>query len=182
MDCSDFVARFTALDASAPQEDVQAMEEHVGRCSSCGRYKMVLEHGASLLKSLPEPELREDFGPRLRHRLYHVDDERVLADHATPAVPALAVLGIAILLTAVVWSPVLHDGAPVVELAPIVVSRAPQRSPVRPASSSPPGSFSSKTPPDLDGGLWDNTLLYDYSRLSQRYQQSASTSQVGLEH
>ncbi len=167
------------------------MEEHVGQCSSCGRYRTVLEHGASLLKSLPEPQLREDFRPRLRHRLFHVDDERVLADHAASGTTAVTVLGIAVLLTAVVWSPVLRGGAPVVELEPIVVTRAPQRGPVRPASSAPPGSFSSKTPPgsfssrtppDLDGGLWDNTLLYEYSPLSQRYQQGAPTSQMDFEH
>jgi anti-sigma factor RsiW len=163
MNCSDVVSRFTTyLDGEASPEDVRAIERHLEGCGECVRYKVVLEHGAKVLRSLPEPEVSEDFSPRLRHRLYHVDDERVLSAHATSGASALTVLGIAILLSAVAWSPTLLGGVPVVELAPIVVDREPQRRGV-------PGMFSTTSDQDVGEGLWANTLLYDYSPLSQRY-------------
>lgn len=84
------------------------------------------------------------------------------------------------LLTAVAWSPTLFNGAPMVELAPIVVDSAPRRGAIRPASATPPGTFSSKGDQDLDQGLWENTLLYDYSPLSQRYEQRGRVRRLGL--
>lgn len=180
MNCSDFLSRFTDyLDGSAPPDDVDMMEEHLEGCPTCGRYRAVLEGGASLLRSLPVPELCEDFEPRLRHRIYDVDDERVLSVHQS-GTPALTVLGIAVLLSALAWMPVLLGGSRDVILDPIVVSGAPHDDtgllPV--LLLTPPGSFSTKTPSDLDDGLWENTLLYDYSALSQRYNQRARLRRV----
>ena len=180
MNCSDFLARFNDyLDGRAPPEGVALMEDHLRGCDSCRRYRKVLERGATVLRALPEPELREDFEPRLRHRLYHVDDERAVGALQSGA-PALTVFGIAILLTALAWAPALRVGASDVLLEPIVVDRAPRRaSPLRPVSFAPPGAFSTKNPADLDDGLWDNTLLYEYSALSQRYSQRARVRRVG---
>ncbi len=179
MNCSDFLARFNDyLDGPAPPGEIESMEEHLRGCDSCMRYRKVLDLGATVLRALPEPELREDFEPRLRHRLYHVDDERVVNAHQSGA-PALTVLGIALLLTALAWAPALRGGASDVLLAPIVVDRAPRRaSPFRPVSFAPRGAFSTKNPADLDDGLWDNTLLYEYSALSQRYDQRARVRRV----
>src|SRR5690606_17039762 len=109
MNCSDFVARSSDyFDGSAPAEDMGAMEEHLRGCASCTRYKAVYEQGTSLLRDLPEPEIGEDFEPRLRHRLFHVDDRRALIDNSGSAAPALSVLSLAVLLTAVAWSPLLR--------------------------------------------------------------------------
>ena len=164
MNCSDVVSRFTAyLDGEASSEDVAAIESHLEGCGACVRYKVVLEHGAKILRSLPEPEVSEDFTPRLQHRLYHVDDERALSAHATSGASALTVLGIAVLLSAVAWSPTLLGGVPVVELSPIVVDSQPER------RGNVPGMFSTTSDRDVGEGLWANTLLYDYSPLSQRY-------------
>jgi anti-sigma factor RsiW len=174
MNCSDLLVRFTDyLDGTASEEEVVEFERHLDGCASCVRYGAVLERGGELLRSLPEPELREDFRPRLQHRMFHVDDERVLGAHAASGAPALTVLGIALLLTAVAWSPTVFAGRPAVQLEPIVVDRAPTRSPFRPVSVTPPGTLSSKTPGNLAEGLWANTLLYDYSLLSQRYEKRA---------
>jgi anti-sigma factor RsiW len=179
MNCSDVISRFTDyLDGNARAAEVEVIERHLEGCPSCIRYKVVLENGSEVLRSLPQPELRDDFVPRLQHRLYHVDDVRTLGQHAASGAPALTVVGIALLLTAVAWSPTLFAGAPVVELAPIVVDREPARSPVRPASATPPGAFSTKA--DIDDGLWANTLLYDYSPLSQRYEQRGRVRRAGL--
>lgn len=178
MNCSDFVARFTDyLDGSARPEDVRAMDEHLEGCDSCRRYKNVIEHGASVLRSLPEPELREDFAPRLQHRLYHVQDERTSSDHVASRAPALTVLGIALVLTAVAWSPLLRSGVPVIELDPIVVDHAPTTFQVVPASTRGVQPAS----PDLDGRLWDNTRLYEYSPLSRRYDGRPRPRQVGFD-
>lgn len=177
MNCSDVIHRFTDyLDGITPGSETEAIERHLERCRSCVRYKVVLENGQRVLRSLPEPELRDDFTPRLQHRLYNLDDERALAQHAASGAPALTVVGIALLLTAVAWSPALFSGAPVVELAPIVVDRAPRASASRAASATPPGAYSTKA--EMDEGLWANTLLYDYTPLSQRYERRASVRRV----
>ena len=178
MNCTDVVDRFSEyLDGTASEVDVAAIERHLETCDQCARYHAVLVNGAELLRKLPEPELRADFEPRLRHRLYHVDDERLLRDHAASGASAVTVLGIALLLTTVAWSPTLLSRLPVVQLAPIVVDRAPTRSPFRPASS-PPGMFSTKAEPDIDDPLWAGQLLYDYTPLSQRYEQRARVRRV----
>jgi len=181
MDCSEFVARFTDyVDGTAPATDAAAMQAHLDGCESCRRYKTVVEHGAELLRSLPEPELREDFEPRLQHRLYHVLEERTLSEHATSRTPAFAVFGIAVLLTAVAWSPLLRGGAPVVQLDPIVVDRAPAPVPrIRPVSA-PRRPLQVRLAPALDGGLFDDTRLYEYTPLSRRYEDDLRARQVGL--
>lgn len=174
MNCSQVVANFTDyLDGVASADEAAAVERHLERCPECIRYESVLKHGAELLRSLPEPELREDFVPRLQHRLFHVDSERAIREHGGSGAPAMTVLGIAVLLTVIAWSPMIFSGAPVVELEPIVVDRAPARSAVRPVSATPPGTFSTKSDADLAEGLWANTLLYDYTPLSQRYEHRA---------
>ena len=178
MNCTEVVARFSEyLDGTASETDVAAIDRHLSECNRCVRYRNVLVHGTKVLRTLPEPEMQEDFVPRLRHRLYHVDDERTLRVHASSGAPAMTVLGIALLLTAAAWSPLLVSRAPVVQLPPIVVDRAPTRSPFRPASS-PPGMFSTKGDTDLDAGLWDGTLLYEYTPLSQRYGERARVRRV----
>lgn len=180
MNCSDVVGRFTDyLDGVSPEDVVEAIDRHLEGCPSCVRYKNVLVHGGEILRSLPQPELQDDFEPRLRHRLYHVDDERALGAHAASGTPAMTVLGIALLLTAVAWSPTLFSGAPDVQLPPIVVDRAPEPTPVRRASATPPGAFSTKSDTDLSEGLWANTLLYDYTPLSQRYDQRGRARRAG---
>ena len=180
MNCSEVVTRFTEyLDGNSSREEEVAIEQHLEGCPSCVRYRNVLVHGSDLLRALPQPELREDFEPRLKHRLYHVDDEQALVAHGASGAPALSVLGIALLLTTLAWSPTLFSGAPTMELEPIVVDRAPRPSPFRSASVTPPGTFSTKNDADLEEGLWANTLLYDYTPLSQRYERRESVRRVG---
>jgi anti-sigma factor RsiW len=179
MNCSDFLASYTDYrDGVIATEATEAIRAHLNACPSCRRYANVLEHGASVLRSLPTPELREDFKPRLRHRLYHVDDGRALNAHLSGA-PTLTVLGIAIILTALAWTPAFRASPRDVRLEPIVVDRAPRRaSPVVPVSLTPLGVFGTKRPGDLDVGLWDRTLLYEYSALSQRYNQRARARRI----
>ena len=179
MNCKDFMTRASDyFDGSASERDRALMEGHLRACASCRRYQVVYEEGASLLRTLPEPELGEDFEPRLRHRLFHVDDRRALLDHSGSATPALTVLGLAVLLTLVAWSPLLREEPPVVDLDPIVVDQVPQ--PVRSygmADSRAAVVFSA-----LGRGLWDDARLYEYTRLSKRYARDGGVRQVGFGH
>lgn len=183
MNCSQVVAHFTDyLDGTASAEEAGAIERHLDGCPKCVRYQNVLRNGSALLRTLPEPELREDFVPRLQHRLFNVDNERAIRATADSGAPAMTVAAIAVLLAVIAWSPVLFNGAPVVQLEPIVVDRAPPRNAVRPVSVTPPGTFSTANQDGLPEGLWANTLLYDYTPLSQRYEQRARvrrTSELG---
>lgn len=170
MNCSDYVAALTDhLDGSALEEDVRGLEAHLESCAACRRYRAVVEKGAELLRALPEPELTEDFGPRLQHRLYNVDEEAALYGAAS-ATPAMTVVGMALLLTAIAWSPTLRQRAPEIVLEPIVVDQPPVELPVR-AASAMPGGMSLRPVSDFERGLWDDAhnLLYEYSPLSQRY-------------
>ena len=182
MDCTSFVARFTDyLDGLLSPAEERAVEEHLGRCGSCMRYKNVVEHGRSVLLSLPVPELRADFGSRLEHRLLHVAEERDLPDDVASRAPALAVLGIAVLLTAIAWSPLLRGPDPVVQLQPIVVDHAPappRRSPAAFSALSNNGAEDLRLPV-LDSRLWEDMRLYEFSPLSRRYPQTLAR-QVGF--
>jgi hypothetical protein len=91
----------------------------------------------------------------------------------------LTVFGIAILLTAVAWSPLLRGSAPVVHLDPIVVDRAPSTFRIRPVTNER-RPLELRAVPALDGGLWDDTRLYEYSPLSRRYEADLRTRRVGL--
>lgn len=179
MDCSELIARLTDyLDGVAPASEVRAIEEHLAQCVSCRRYRTVLEQGSSLLRSLPGVELREDFAPRLQHRLFHVQEERSLSEHVASGAPALTVLGIAVLLTFVAWAPMLRASAPVVELDPIVIDRIPSRSTSPPAIFT--GSLRQTSSDQLDADLWDDARLYEYSQLHRRYQGGGGARQVGF--
>jgi hypothetical protein len=183
MNCSEYVAHFSDFaEDGLPAERAGALAQHEADCRSCRRYREVFEQGAALLRSLPEPELSEDFGPRLQHRLYHVDEERLLPD-ATSGTTAVTVLGMALLLTAIAWSPTLRPDTPIVELEPIVVHRPPAL-PLRPVSAMPAALPLRPRPlPGLNAELWDDAhaLLFEYSPLSQRYRRHRTVSGKGLE-
>jgi hypothetical protein len=113
-----------------------------------------------------------------------VDQERSLRRHTSSGTTGLAMVGMAILLTAVAWSPALRPSPPTVELEPIVVSRPPVV--YRPRASTV-FSTAFRTSPRphtvTTAGLWDDAhaLLFEYSRLSQRYARRSSLWRSGLE-
>ncbi len=184
MTCTDYVAAFSDyLDGSVPEEDVRAFEAHLETCATCRRYRAVVEKAGELLRALPEPTLTEDFGPRLQHRLFHVDEEEAL-EGAASATPAVTVLGMALLLTAMAWSPTLWERAPEIMLDPIVVDRPRVELPVRAVSAMPEQGRSRTRPAsDFERGLWDDAhvLFYEYSPLSQRYSQRGRVGRAGID-
>ena len=84
----------------------------------------------ALLHAMPRAELAESFRPRLEHRLFHlVDGGAGGRPGRGSATPVVTVLGMAILLTAVAWSPTMGSSVPEVELPAIVVSGPPMLDP-----------------------------------------------------
>ena len=182
MTCKEFVERFSDYhDGAATEAQIREAEDHMASCHSCRRYRDVVARGAALLRSLPEPDVREDFVHRLQHRLYHVDEEAALHRHTTSGTNALAVFGVLLILTAVAWSPAFRQGAPVVELAPIVVNRPPVAR-VRPATFSAL-STARRTSTFGNSGLWGDAhlLMFEYSRLARRYGHGSAFRQAGLQ-
>ncbi len=179
MTCTEFVAGFSDYyDGTATEEVVAAAEEHLQECESCRRYRHVVASGAHVLRGLPGVELREDFHPRLRHNLFHVDDEILLRRHTSSGTTVLVVAGMATFLSALAWSPTLRPSAPVVELAPIVVSRPVA---VRAAGLGFESYLGVAT--YAQRGLWEDAhrLFLEYSALSRRYSQRPTLVSTGLE-
>jgi hypothetical protein len=187
MTCSDFVAKLSEyLDGTAPEEDLREAETHLAGCPSCRRYREVVERGAELLRGLPEPEVPEDFHPRLQHRLYHVDAGSTLGGPVSSVTPGLTVVGVALVFAAVAWAPLLRAAAPEVDLPAIEVSRPPMALRYRSTPAYPFNAEqdrrvrpqSSIRPADL----WDDApaLFSEYSILSHRHRGS-SMERAGLE-
>ena len=144
-------------------------------CEKCARYQEVVSRSVALLHVMPRAELAESFRPRLQHRLFHLDDGGSVAQTGRgSATPAVTVLGMAILLTAIAWSPTIGSGVPEVELPAIVVSGPPLLDPLLDPDAAGLMPVSSGVPASSDlfpGGLWSDakSLLYEYSPMSERY-------------
>ena len=143
-------------------------------CGKCARYQEVVSRSVALLHAMPRAELAESFRPRLQHRLFHLDDGGAVGRPRGSATPAVTVLGMAILLTAIAWSPTIGSGVPEVELPAIVVSGPPLLDPLLDPDAAGLMPVSSGVPASSDlfpGGLWSDakSLLYEYSPMSERY-------------
>lgn len=176
MSCSEFLSQFSEFyDAPTGAPIRQEAEAHMASCEKCARYQEVVSRSVALLHVMPRAELAESFRPRLQHRLFHLDDAGSVAQTGRgSATPAVTVLGMAILLTAVAWSPTIGSGIPEVALPAIVVSGPPMpASPLDPDALGPtPVSTDVPAPSGLfPGGLWSDakSLLYEYSPMSERY-------------
>ena len=191
MTCSKYFKNFSDLiDGNTAKEDVRAFEEHLDECSACSRHRRVIEQGSALLRALPRPKLSENFVPKLRHRLYHVDDQHSLRSPASVAMPA-ALLATAVVLMIVSWLPILRDATPEIALETVVVEQPPLRvmqQPIVMSSSSsgfvvyPFADFSEETLSDFRQELWNeaHVLLFEYSPLSQRSRQRGVLRRTGL--
>lgn len=124
MDCIEFLTHHSEyLDGVGGVEGAAAFEAHVRACPSCARYDRVVRRGADVLRELPPMQPSEDFLPRLRHKLYHLEDEL----SRRPALTGSTVMGVVLILgfIAAAWVPALVHRHEVV-LPPIVVE-APSR-------------------------------------------------------
>ncbi|GMR14000.1 MAG: hypothetical protein BMS9Abin29_2228 [Gemmatimonadota bacterium] len=187
MQCSDFLAGFSDFyDASDGSPERTAAIAHMAECDACTRYNEVVERGIELLRSIPSKELGESFRPRLEHRLFHLADEAALGRGGSASGTTVATaVWMAMLLAAVAWAPSLKKPVPEVELQPIVVSEPPARA----GTSSVSATMFFQTNPfaprrDMSSEeMWSSslTLLWEYSPLKRKYQDSGLLRRTGLD-
>jgi hypothetical protein len=189
MVCSEFIERFSDyFDGVGDCEFMQGAERHLADCCSCRRYAEVVARGGELIRSAPPVSVTHDFYPRLRHRIFHVADAEVLSRGSMgSATNAVTILGMAVLLTVVAWSPLVLS-RPKVELPPIVVS---DPSPEPPFGLRPPpvrfptdnGAFRYGSRLDRNARLWQHphVLLLQYSSLFERYGPNGAFRLTGLD-
>ncbi len=182
MDCSDFLGRFSEFYDAPPGAPVRrAAEAHMAECEKCARYEQVVSQGVTLLQAMPQVELAESFRPRLQHRLFHIDDGDVgFRATSDSAVPVAAAVGMAILLAFIAWSPSLGRSTPEVMLPAIIVSAPPAGEPLFTTDAF---GMPVTAPRALGSGLWSNpnTLLYEYSPMSERSRNNSALRRTGLD-
>lgn len=157
MTCSDFLARFSEFfDGDPDLPDRQAFRDHVENCPSCARYTHVVRQGSEFLRSIPSPELRHDFHPRLQHKIYHIDDEeQIRRSSMGSGTTAATVLAMAALLVVAAWYPTLQDSDPAVHMPVIVVHEPPRTElPIRTVPPAPSFGYEFEPPPFYERSLW----------------------------
>jgi hypothetical protein len=119
MNCGEFLAGYTEFrDGVVSWEREEDFLSHLEACESCARYDRVVRGGIDVLLGLPELEVSDDFGERLQHRLYHVDDETSFAARRVNAGTAWGTMGVAAMIALAAWVPMMlpagaSDAAPV---------------------------------------------------------------------
>lgn len=121
MQCEEFLEGYSEfLDGRLGPKRQTAFEAHREACCTCGRYDRVVQRGLNVWRNLPDIDPSPDFLPRLRHRLYHVDDEAHLGQTrhlGSAALIAVAAVG----LLALTWLPFATRMTVEVELPPLAV-------------------------------------------------------------
>lgn len=126
MDCDEFLRGYSGFrDRRIPPSARERYREHLADCASCRRYDHVVRRGAHLLRSLPSPCPSADFLPRLKHRIYHIEDGSPLSDSSSGGGAALAALA-AVGILALAWLPFALQPPSEVELDPVAVEPSGQ--------------------------------------------------------
>ena len=80
MSCSEFLDRFSDyFDGVGDAGFMKKAEAHLAGCCSCKRYVEVVERGGELIRAAAPVNVSHDFYPRLRHRIFHVEDAEALS-------------------------------------------------------------------------------------------------------
>ncbi len=121
MRCEDFLEGYSNfVDGRLEPPEHATFEAHLESCESCVRYDRVVQRGLFIYRNLPELQPSSDFLPRLRHRLYHVDDAGRLS-RATPVGSAALVAVAAVGFLALAWLPFATRLSVEVTLPPVAV-------------------------------------------------------------
>lgn len=127
IDCNTFLARYSEyLDHDMSVAERDEMEGHADECPHCAHYDRVVRRGTDVLRGLPELEVSEDFGDRLRWRLYAADEEERRERRLASPAQAAGTLAIAAMLAAAAWVPLMRP-RPHVGRLPAVAAEAPRR-------------------------------------------------------
>lgn len=125
MQCEDFLEGYSDfVDGRLEPPEHGTFEAHLDRCESCARYDRVVQRGLFIYRNLPELKPSPDFVPRLRHRLYHVDDQGRFT-RTTPVGSAALVAVAAVGFLAVAWLPFATRLSVEVTLPPVAVEAPP---------------------------------------------------------
>lgn len=125
MECDAFFKAYSEfLDGRLDPSLRTAFEAHLDGCGSCARYHRVVQRGLFVYRNLPQPQPSPDFFPRLRHRLYHVEDEARLSER-TPLGSAALVAVATVGFLALAWLPFATRLTVEVELPPVAVEAPP---------------------------------------------------------
>lgn len=152
MECKEFLEGYSSyLDGHLDPEEREVFDEHLESCRACARYDRVLQKGLEIFRNLPRPRSSPDFLPRLRHRIYHLEDGIPLESARGGSAAAVAVAAVG--LVALTWLPFATHMPVEVEL-PTVAVEAPQEQPVRAPSLFEPGPFLS---PRTGGVGWQGS-------------------------
>jgi|GEM_PF-2061721 len=131
MECEEFLEGYSDyLDGLVSAARGQAFERHIGGCERCARYDRVMQRGLALCRELPDVDGSPDFLPRLRHRIYHLEDGIPMSS-VRPGGSAALVAVAAVGLLAFAWLPFATSVPVEVEL-PAVAARAPRAGEARP--------------------------------------------------
>jgi hypothetical protein len=146
----------------------------------------VIERGRELIRSSPSVRPAGDFYPRLKHRLFHLEDKDSLSrGSAGSATTGMTILGMAVLLTLVAWVPLMRAREQEVEQGPTLAKHSTNGAlGIRP----PPVSFSVdavRFPPAYERSaqdLWEpQLLLWEYSQRQERHGPVGGLRRVGLD-
>ncbi|MFQ5746626.1 MAG: anti-sigma factor family protein [Gemmatimonadota bacterium] len=133
MNCEGFLAAYSDFrDGLIGPGETAALEDHLESCPACARYDRVMRRGLELLESLPSAESSADFMPRLRHRLYNVDDGVIASSRRRGGSAALAGVA-AVGLLALFWLPFAASVPVELELPPVAVDTPPEPGPALPS-------------------------------------------------
>jgi anti-sigma factor RsiW len=125
IDCNTFIARYSDFrDGDLSWAESVEMEAHVDDCPACAHYHRVVQRGTDVFRALPELEVSDDFGDRLRWRLYQADDEMRRARSGAAPAQAAGTLAIAAAVAFAAWVPLMHSPRAVGRL-PAVAAAAP---------------------------------------------------------
>lgn len=123
MECKEFLEGYSSyLDGLAGEDERRAFREHLDGCESCARYDRVVQRGLRAFRNLPRLDPSDDFLPRLRHRIYHLQDDIPLssARHGgSAALLAVAAVG----LLALAWLPFASQVPVEIQLPEVAVER-----------------------------------------------------------
>lgn len=127
IDCNTFIARYSEFrDGELSWAEGEEMQEHVDECPTCAHYHRVVQRGTDVFRALPELEVSDDFGDRLRWRLYQADDEMRREREGATRSQVAGTLGIAAVIAFAAWIPLMHSQPPVGQL-PAVAASAPSQ-------------------------------------------------------
>ncbi len=107
--CAEYLEDHAAyIDGFLSDAESASHEAHAAACASCARYARVLKRGLSLVRELPEIEPSAHFEERLRHRIFHIEEE---ARQSRSGGRSMVGLAAAAVIAMVAWSPLMWRNA-----------------------------------------------------------------------